>query len=648
MLLRRDVRRWFFVTRRVEVPIRGLDARLDGYRIVHLSDLHIGALTPSWWGKRWIARANAEKPDAVAVTGDLVTSGVAFHEEIADLIGGLHAKDGVFCAMGNHDYFGEGEPLISLIRERGPKVLRNEGVVVERDGARLYITAIDDTWTRRADVDLALAEQPANVATVMLAHDPDKFPQIAKRGVDLVLSGHTHGGQIAVPFLARWINASKLAHHFHIGVYKDGDSTLYVPSGPRHDGAADPPRGRARSGGADPSRCLIRCYDSSVEIVAIVALGRSVEEEAPRLAADLGLTTYETAVMLRAPAPVIVLRSEDRARTLDVLGKLRSRGHDAVACELDAVVSSDDMFRPRAFRFDAGDFVGIGHGEERRLPLADVFALIRANHVTRTEDTVVDRQRKISLGRGALTGGLLMTKTTTTESRRVTSERELRPLRVPQRRAAVAARIDGAAVRRARRGHEDLEDAELRGAHRDPADARALRRVRRAPPRRPREHDGRRSEPDAPRDLLGRCARRPRSRRRDLARPSRPPLSLSALFVEPVVRRCRRSSAAGAPIGVEVRPAEALAGVAVLRWRRACLERRATNSRRGSLPSSTCRLRMTILHGARAGAVTPSCNARGANATCGSGLATSGEASAESDHGDASPRRTARHGLVRL
>jgi predicted MPP superfamily phosphohydrolase len=225
------LRRWFFVTRRVDIPIRGLDTRLDGYRIVHLSDLHIGALTPAWWGQRWIERANAQKADAIAVTGDLVTSGVAFHRAIAELVGGLRAKDGVFCSMGNHDYFGEGEPLISLIGEHGPKVLRNEGVVVERDGAQLFITAIDDTWTRRANLDLALAARPPDVATVMLAHDPDKFPQIAKRGVELVLSGHTHGGQIAVPFLARWINASKLAHHFHIGVYKDGDSTLYVHPG---------------------------------------------------------------------------------------------------------------------------------------------------------------------------------------------------------------------------------------------------------------------------------------------------------------------------------------------------------------------------------------------------------------------------------
>ena len=87
-----------------------------------------------------------------------------------------------------------------------------------------------------------------------------------------------------------------------------------------------------------------------MEIVAIVALGRSVEQEAPFLAADLGLTVYETAMMLRAPAPMIVYRGEDRSRTLDVLAKLRARGHDAVACDAEQVVSSDDMFRPKTFR----------------------------------------------------------------------------------------------------------------------------------------------------------------------------------------------------------------------------------------------------------------------------------------------------------
>ena len=225
------LRRWWFVVRRVEIPVRGLDKRFDGFRIAQLSDMHIGGQTPAWWGRRWISRANAEGADIVVVTGDMVTSGVAFHQDIAGLVGDLRGKDGVFVSMGNHDYFGEGEPLISLLQEKGAKVLRNSGVLLERDGASLYLAAIDDTWTRRANLNLALEARPEGAPCVLLAHDPDRFPLAVERNVDVVISGHTHGGQIAVPFLARYINASKLAHHFHIGLYKKGDSTLYVSPG---------------------------------------------------------------------------------------------------------------------------------------------------------------------------------------------------------------------------------------------------------------------------------------------------------------------------------------------------------------------------------------------------------------------------------
>jgi predicted MPP superfamily phosphohydrolase len=245
------VRRWFFVTRRVDIPVRGLDPRLDGYTIAQLSDLHIGAFHPLWWGKRWMRAANAAGADAVVVTGDMVTSGVAFHEDIAELVGGLRGKDGVYVIMGNHDYFGEGEPLVSLLKERDVRVLRNEGVVLERDGAKLFLAGIDDTWTKRADLDAALAERPDDVPTVLLAHDPERFGQAAERKVDVVLSGHTHGGQVALPFLGRFVNMSKLAHEFHIGLYAKGDSTLYVHGGL---GTTGPP---VRLGVA-PSIALIR------------------------------------------------------------------------------------------------------------------------------------------------------------------------------------------------------------------------------------------------------------------------------------------------------------------------------------------------------------------------------------------------------
>jgi len=223
-------RRWFHV-REIDVAIPGLDPSFEGFRVAHLSDLHIGSTTPKRWGLRWARAANGESPDIAVVTGDMVSSGTEFHDDIAEVMAELKAKDGVFVSMGNHDYFGEGEPLITRIRDRGVKVLRNEGVVLERGGKKLYLAAIDDTWTDRDDLPLALAARPDGAQVVLLAHDPERFRIAAKHDVALTLSGHTHGGQIAFPFLSRWISLSHLTHHFHQGLYRIGKSTLYVSPG---------------------------------------------------------------------------------------------------------------------------------------------------------------------------------------------------------------------------------------------------------------------------------------------------------------------------------------------------------------------------------------------------------------------------------
>ncbi len=225
------VRRRFFRIDRVEVAVKGLDPAFDGYKIAQLSDLHIGALTPKTWGFRWAAAANALQPDMAVVTGDMVTSGTEFHPDIAEIVGKLEAKDGVLVSMGNHDYFGNGEPLISMLEKAGAVVLRNDGLVLERDEAKLFVAAVDDTWTQRADLDRALRDRPEGAPTVLLAHDPDQFRQAARRGVDVMLSGHTHGGQVALPFVARHVNLSKLNHQYHLGTYQHGNSTLYVHPG---------------------------------------------------------------------------------------------------------------------------------------------------------------------------------------------------------------------------------------------------------------------------------------------------------------------------------------------------------------------------------------------------------------------------------
>ncbi len=225
------VRRRWVRTREVEVVIPGLPRAFDGYRVAQLSDLHLGGLTPPRWGEAWARLTNAAAPDLVAITGDLVTSGTDFHHDIARVIGGIRATDGVFVAMGNHDYFGDGEPLVTLLRQNGAVVLRNEGQLVEREGARLFVAGVDDTWTRRADLVRTLAAREPNACTLLLAHDPELFPLAAREGVHLVLSGHTHGGQVALPFFSKWLGLGRLAHRFHLGLYREGDSSLYVHPG---------------------------------------------------------------------------------------------------------------------------------------------------------------------------------------------------------------------------------------------------------------------------------------------------------------------------------------------------------------------------------------------------------------------------------
>jgi predicted MPP superfamily phosphohydrolase len=118
-----------------------------------------------------------------------------------------------------------------MLGERGVRVLRNEGLLLEHAGARLWLAGIDDTWTRRDDLSRALEGRPEATPVVLLAHDPAKFDAAAEVGVDVVLSGHTHGGQIAVPFVSRVLSLASIAHPYNVGFYRRGPATLYVHPG---------------------------------------------------------------------------------------------------------------------------------------------------------------------------------------------------------------------------------------------------------------------------------------------------------------------------------------------------------------------------------------------------------------------------------
>jgi predicted MPP superfamily phosphohydrolase len=216
---------------RVEHAIPGWPSALDGYRIVQLSDVHVGAILRRPFIEQLVARCNALEPDAVAITGDLVDGALKHYGGDVEPLRALLARDGVFFVTGNHDHYSGGEPWAQHVAELGIRVLRNARVRIERDGAGFELAGVDDYSAGRLDgghghdLERALAGWDGS-PLVLMAHDPRSFPEAQARGVHLQLSGHTHGGQMW-PFA--WFVRLQTPHV--AGVYERGGSRLYVSRG---------------------------------------------------------------------------------------------------------------------------------------------------------------------------------------------------------------------------------------------------------------------------------------------------------------------------------------------------------------------------------------------------------------------------------
>ncbi len=250
----------------LDVPIPGLSKAFDGYRIVQLSDIHCGPYLPRWVYRSWARKALTLRPDLLAVTGDFIASGVGYVSDVTDFFAHLKAPDGIFACLGNHDRFDDGNAVAESITRGGGTVLHNQGTPLTRGNSALWIAGIDDRWSHRDDLDAALRDKPQGVPTVLLAHDPDQFPSIAARGVQLTLSGHTHGGQFAVPWLPK-VNLARLRSKFTVGMYRLGESVVYVHLG---NGTSGPPT----RVGAPPE----------IAVLVLRSLGSPTEINAPRWA----------------------------------------------------------------------------------------------------------------------------------------------------------------------------------------------------------------------------------------------------------------------------------------------------------------------------------------------------------------------------
>jgi len=224
------IERRFVRIRRIDVAIASLPPEFDGYRIAQLSDLHVGSFDPKSRALEWVALSNALEPDLVAVTGDLVTSGRGFYRDVAEALGELRGKDGVFVSMGNHDLW-DNDELTRLVAERGPTVLRDSSRVVRRGDALLNVAGIDAHLRTAAGVSETLKRCVPSAPIILLAHYPSLFDAAAAAGADLILTGHTHGGQLGVPFLGQRLNLARLTGQRSRGLVYSGKTAMYVNAG---------------------------------------------------------------------------------------------------------------------------------------------------------------------------------------------------------------------------------------------------------------------------------------------------------------------------------------------------------------------------------------------------------------------------------
>jgi len=217
--------------RRVSIKIEGLPAAFEGFRIVQLTDVHVGPLIRRRFVESLVARVRELEPDLVAITGDLVDGSVAdLAAEVAPLRE-LSAPHGVYFVTGNHELFSGVDAWCAHVASLGIEVLRNRHVTIERGGQSLVLAGIDDAQSARfggvSDLAAALEGRDPGDKVVLLAHQPKGIDEAARLGVALQISGHTHGGQMQ-PFGA----LVRLDPPFLTGLHPIGDTPIRVRGGP--------------------------------------------------------------------------------------------------------------------------------------------------------------------------------------------------------------------------------------------------------------------------------------------------------------------------------------------------------------------------------------------------------------------------------
>lgn len=222
---------WDYEVTETVVSIKDLPDAFEGFRIAQVSDVHHGRLVSIDEVRRVVALANEARADMVALTGDYTTVGRQYVEPCAEALGELSAPEGVWAVLGNHDHKTDGPLTRQALRGRGINVLTNQNTELRRGADVLQLAGVDDWGWGKADFARTMSGVDMTRPSVLLSHEPMALDVPETRGVSLILSGHTHGGQIVLPFVGA--PAAYLWEHLKYlrGVYENEGTQLYVSRG---------------------------------------------------------------------------------------------------------------------------------------------------------------------------------------------------------------------------------------------------------------------------------------------------------------------------------------------------------------------------------------------------------------------------------
>jgi len=218
--------------KKVEIVHPDIPSEFNGYTVVFLTDIHRGPYFSEKRMVRLVNRVNRLKPDLVLLGGDYVHR----HEKeyvrsCFKVLGQLQSEHGVYAVMGNHDYWAGEELTISEMKKNQINLLKNSGVWIEKDGGRIFIGGVDDLSVGNADIKKTMKPAVDNDFTIIISHNPDIAEQQPLDGVDWMLSGHTHGGQVTLFGLWAPILPSSYGQKYRTGIVKKDDTTILVSNG---------------------------------------------------------------------------------------------------------------------------------------------------------------------------------------------------------------------------------------------------------------------------------------------------------------------------------------------------------------------------------------------------------------------------------